>query len=191
MYENDNLFSGIKSVVSGIIITSTPLLIKNTLLPNIVEKTNEATSNLDMGYMLNILCNMLTFVGMMIVILGVFRMVTSFANGGYGRYYDTTPEKDETREDTTENVEDTEDNEKLVSMDEMLLNYREEYLEKCKQQEEEVSKLIEIEKKENKDDDFTFKKIQPKNDVKPQMIKCSFCGRQKEMGSICKRCKTC
>lgn len=198
---NETFTNGIKTIVVGMILIVTSIIIQNYFTPTLTstEITNETI--LSMGKMIPIMCNILRITSMMMIVMGVLKIVNGFRDGGYYEYdsdnlYITTKYDDENDLDENDFVPNET---MLISMDEKLLNYKEEFLEENEKKEEEIQRLIEEEKdkkyynieEDSDEDEVTYKKIRPKNDSKPQMIKCSFCGREKEMGSVCKRCKKC
>lgn len=204
----ERISQGIKNMVVGTIFCSLPIILKSTgVLEQILFSETSDVANVEqINTLLNAMLNFIPFLGVLFILLGTMNFLFGFRDGfdGFGSSCTSMRNDDFKEKDNEEilNIEN-EEKEKLVSMDEMLLDYKSEFIKECEEKELEIEKQIQESNEsknidnnnpfenDNNQEKVTFEKIQPKYETKPQMIKCSFCGRQKEMGGICKRCKTC
>lgn len=172
----DNFFDSVKTLFTGILIISSSFLLK-LVIPEGVSSLIGNETNVDttlLNSLINMMQTLLSFCGIIFVIMGMVKFV-NYVRCGEDYYSNSMNFDDEKKLEDFEEENDNEELETMIPVDAMLLENR----------------------KENKDDidPFVSNNIPKIEDVPKQksvqMIRCSICGREKEMGGICKRCKTC
>lgn len=173
----NNFFYGIKQMVIGLLITSSSFLLKSVTSEAVSSLIGNET-NVDttlLNSLINMVQTLLYFCGMILVIMGMIEFVNYVRCGG-DYYSNSMSFNDEDKEeDGNKKENDNEELEVIIPVEAMLLENR----------------------KENKNytDLFVSNNITKIEYVPKQksayMVRCSFCGREKEIGSICKRCKKC
>lgn len=195
-YMEDNFFDSVKTLFTGILIMSSSFLFKS-FIPSLLED-EELASTSDIISMIDVVSLIIPILGMIVIVTGMIKFVNYVRCGG--DYYSSSSIFDKELEEYKSNDNENEENEDsqlveddletMVSVDAMLI--------KNKETLDRLSKLNKDSYIKDTTQNETFSKNNdtPKIEYIPkqksvQMVKCSFCGREKEMGSVCKRCKKC
>lgn len=164
-------------MVIGLLITSSLFLLKSVTSEGVSSlignETNIDTTLLTLS--IDMMQTLLSFGGMILVIMGMIEFLKYVRCGG--DYYSNSMSfnNEDKEEDGNKEENNNEELETMIPVEAMLLENR----------------------KKNKDHINLFvsnniTKIEYAPEQKSvQMVRCSFCGREKEMGSVCKRCKKC